>query len=268
MSASSASLFPPASVLPDWFNSDSGKALIFDEVAALETLVPDQFYRVGLQFGLNEQTLMSSMNVEQAIYCDSGLPEGLSPMSNVLALPEALPLADSSVDLALMLHTLDYCEDPHRVLREVSQALSPEGVLVLTGFHPYSWWGAKRRLSKNKPPFNARFISRKVIQDRLELLGFRPLTGCMVNYLLPQMNAQWRSRLEWMNKMGDRWWPTLGAVYVLVVQKKIYSGLGIKNAKRQGRRWFPELKPVQAKVARFQHLKNPQSRHQKPAIER
>jgi SAM-dependent methyltransferase len=268
MSASSTPLFPPASVLPGWFNSGSGKALIFDEVAALKTLVPDQFYRVGLQFGLNEQTLMSSMNVEQAIYCDSGFSQGLSPNSNVLALPEALPLADSSVDLALMLHTLDYCEDPHRVLREVSQALSPEGVLVLTGFHPYSLWGAKRRLSKKQSPFDARFISRNVIQDRLELLGFRPLTGCMVNYLLPQMNTQWRSRLEWMNKMGDRWWPTLGAVYVLVVQKKIYSGLGVRNTKKQGKRWFPELKPVQAKVAQFQRLKNPQGCNQNTAIER
>ena len=268
MSASSTSLFPSASVLPDWFNSESGKALICDEVTALKTLVPDQFYRVGLQFGLNEQTLMSGMNVEQAIYCDSGLPEGLSPVSNVLALPETLPLPDSSVDLALMLHTLDYCEDPHRVLREVSQILSPEGVLVLTGFHPYSLWGARRRLSKNHTPFDARFISRNVIQDRLELLGFRPLTGCMLNYLLPQVNAQWRNRLEWMNKMGDRWWPTLGAVYILVVQKKIYSGLSIKNAKKQGNRWFPELNPVQAKVARFQYFKNPQHRHQKAAIER
>lgn len=221
------------------------------EIAALETLVPDQFYRVGLQFGLNAPVLMSGMNVEHAIYSDSGVPEGAGSSGNVLALPEALPLADSSVDLALFLHTLDYCRDPHGVLREVSQVLSPEGVLVLTGFHPYSLWGGRRRLSKRKMPFDARFIARSVVQDRLELLGFQSLTGCMLNYQLPQLNAQWRSRLEWMNTVGDRWWPTLGAVYILVVQKKIYSGLGVKNSSRLGRRWFPELKPAQARVARM-----------------
>ncbi len=224
-----------------------------DEAASLETLIPDQFYRVGLQFGLGNQALMSGKNVEQAIYCDSGNADGLNPAANVIALPEALPLADSSVDLALLLHTLDYCEDPHRVLREVSQALSPEGVLVLTGFHPFSLWGAKRRLSKNQAPLNARFISRSVVQDRLELLGFKPLAGCMINYQLAHLNAQWRSRLDWMNKTGDRWWPTLGAVYVLVVRKKIYSGLGVKNTRKLGRKWFPELKPAQAKVARYGH---------------
>ncbi len=126
-----------------------------DEATSLETLIPDQFYRVGLQFGLGNQTLMSGKNVEQALYCDSGNADDLNSATNVIALPEALPLADSSVDLALLLHTLDYCEDPHRALREISQALSPEGVLVLTGFHPFSLWGAKRRLSKNQAPLNA-----------------------------------------------------------------------------------------------------------------
>ncbi len=253
MSESKVSSLPRISILPNWFNSEAGQALIADEATSLETLVPDQFYRVGLQYGLGNQALMSGMNVEQAIYCDSGSPGGVNSAGNVIALPEALPMSDSSVDLALLLHTLDYCEDPHRVLREVSQALSPEGVLVLTGFHPFSLWGAKRRFSKHQAPLNARFISRGVVQDRLELLGFKPLTGCMINYQLAHLNTQWRGRLDWMNKMGDRWWPTLGAVYVLVVQKKIYSGLGVRNARKPGRKWFPELKPAQARVARYDY---------------
>jgi len=251
MSETRTSPLHDASILPNWFNSDAGKDLLADEVASLATLVPDQFYRVGLQFGLTTEELMTDMNVEQAIYCDSGLLRNPGSFENVIAVPEALPLADSSIDLALLFHTLDYCADPHRVLREVSQSLSPEGVLVLTGFHPYSLWGAKRRLGDKQPPFNARFISRRVAQDRLELLGFKPLTGCMINYCLPRLNKRWRGRLEWMNRTGDRWWPTLGAVYVLVVQKKIYSGLSVKNMGRQPRRWFPELKPAQAKVAQF-----------------
>ena len=221
MSETSVSPTPRTSLLPEWFNMEPGQALIADEIAALETLVPDQFYRVGLQFGLSHRPLMQDLNVEQAIYCDTGNKVGPGSENNVIALPESLPLSDSSVDIVLMLHTLDYCEDPHRVLREVSQILSPEGVVVLTGFHPYSLWGARRRFKKCRPPYNARFISRDVIQDRLELLGFQALTGCMLNYQLPQMNEQWRERLKWMNKMGDRWWPTLGAVYVLVMQKKI-----------------------------------------------
>ena len=253
MSKTNLTLIPHNPILPGWFSSESGRALLTDQNNSLHTLVPDQFYRVGLQYGLNDRAMLSDLNVEREIYCDAGAIDGADSVNNVIALPESLPLADSSVDIVLMMHTLDYCQDPHRVLREISQILSPEGVLVLTGFHPFSLWGARRRFSKKNPPFNARFISRGVVQDRLELLGFKPLTGCMINYQLAHLNSQWRDRLDWMNKVGDRWWPTLGAVYVLVVQKKIYSGLGVKNTRKLGRKWFPELKPAQARVARYDH---------------
>lgn len=245
---SSLSSYKP--ILPGWFNTEPGQALLAEQKSALATLLPDQFYRVGLQFGLNDDAIMQDINVEQALYCDTGSIGDEPGANRLIALPEALPLADSSVDLALFFHTLDYCLDPHRVLREITQALSPEGVLLLTGFHPYSLWGAKQRLGGKQAPYDARFISRNVVQDWLRLLGFQTLTGCMLNYQLPQLGKRWRHRLEWMNKVGDRWWPTLGSVYILVVQKKIYSGLSVKNPVRPGNKWFPEIKPAQAKIAR------------------
>jgi SAM-dependent methyltransferase len=247
-----AAVLPGRPILPDWFNTESGRALLDQQQTSLATLVPDQFYRVGLQFGMGKLAMIKGLSVEQAVYLDVGGGEKAS--GRVLALPESLPFADSSVDLALLIHTLDYCENPHRVLREITQCLSPEGVLVLTGFHPYSLWGAQRHLPAGRGPFDARFISRTVIQDWLELLGFQALTGCMLNYQFQGLNTSWRRRLGWMNDMGDRWWPTLGAVYVLVVRKKIYGGLGHRNTQKTGRKWFPELKPSPARVARRKSL--------------
>ena len=240
-------VLPGRPLLPDWFKTDSGQALLEQQRASLATLVPDQFYRVGVQFGMDALPMVEDLPVEQAVYLDTG--GGLCDASSrrVLALPESLPFADSSVDIALLIHTLDYCENPHRVLREITQCLSPEAVLVLTGFHPYSLWGGRRHLPKRRAPFDARFIARSVVQDWLELLGFQAMTGCMLNYQFPGLNASWRQRLGWMNNMGDRWWPTLGAVYVLVVKKKIYSGLGHRNTQKAGLKWFPELKPLVGK---------------------
>lgn len=255
MSKIGISPIPRSSILPEWFNSEPGRSLISEQKELLVKLVPDQFYRVGLQFGLNNHALLSDMNVEREIYCDMGVRERAGSVNNVIALPESLPLADGAADIVLLIHTLDYCKDPHRVLREVSQVLSPEGVLVLTGFHPFSLWGVRHRFGKKQAPFDARFISRIVVQDRLELLGFQSLTGCMLNYQPPRLNKRWRGRLDWMNKVGDRWWPTMGAVYMLVVQKKIYSGLGHKSSARQVKKWFTDLKPAQAKVAQYGALK-------------
>jgi len=249
MSKMDASHIPLPPLLPDWFTSDQGRALLDSEIQALPRLVPDEFYRVGLQYGLNHVALLENMNVEQSVYCDAGLSEGVDRHNRVIALPEALPLAESSIDLAVLLHTLDYCEDPHRVLREVAQVLSPEGVLVLSGFHPFSLWGLKRKIARQQPPFDARFISRAVVQDRLALLGFQSVSGIVLNYQLPKLNQRWRQRLAWMDHAGDRWWPTLGAVYVLVMRKQVYGGLAVDRRYKQSAKWFPGLVPGGASAA-------------------
>ena len=241
-----ASIKSARPILPAWFEAQAGQALLAEQVDALDRLIPDQFYRVGLQYGFTSQPVLSQQNIEYAIYCDRIVQA--ESVTNVVALPEALPLAESSVDLALLFHTLDYCNNPHRTLREISQLISPEGVIVLTGFHPYSLWGARQKLGAKNAPFDARFVARAQVQDWFELLGFQALTGCMINYQFAQLNTRWREKLGFMNKLGDRWWPTLGAVYMLVVKKKVYSGIRPRQ-KQKVAKWFPEMKPAQAKVA-------------------
>lgn len=248
MSALSSKL----SLLPEWFDSEQGRALISEECAALKTLVPDQFYKVALQLGLNDCTVMQDFSVDQVIYCDAADVRHNQVSDSVIALPEALPFAEASVDLGVLFHTLDYCDDPHRALREISQVLTHQGVLVISGFHPYSLWGARRRLNQKKSPFHGRFISRSVLQGWLELLGFQTVTGCIVNYQFPHLNPQWRARLGWMNNAGDRWWPTLGAVYVLVVKKQLYGGIHMGRVTTQQRKWFPGVNPASARTLRKQ----------------
>ncbi len=245
-------LFPRASLLPRWFDSEQGRALIEEECAALKTLVPDQFYRVALQVGLNNRTVMRDLSIEQAIYCDTVDMDDGEKADRVIALPEALPFAEGSVDLGFLFHTLDYCDDPHRVLREISQILTHQGVLVVSGFHPYSLWGARRLMNQKQAPYDGRFISSAVLQDWLELLGFQTLTACMLNYQFPDLKPRWRRHLKWMNSAGDRWWPTLGAVYVLVVKKQLYSGVQVGRAVKPHRKWFPSVNPASARVVKKQ----------------
>ena len=247
MGESTSALLSNSALLPEWFDSEQGRALIVEECAALKTLVPDQFYKVALQLGLNDSAVMRDLSIDQAIYCDVADVHHDEAVDRVIAMPEALPFAEASIDLGILFHTLDFCDDPHRVLREISQVLTHQGVLVISGFHPYSLWGARRRLNQKQQPFDGRFISRSVLQDWLELLGFQTLTGCMVNYQLPQLNPQWRARLGWMNRAGDRWWPTLGAVYVLVVKKQLYGGVHMGCVIKKQRKWFPGVNPASAR---------------------
>lgn len=250
MSKLATSLIPSRTLLPAWFGSEQGRALVMAQRKALQTLVPDQFYNAGMQYGLNEHALLQGLNIDITLYCDQGREPGSESANNVIALPDALPLAANSVDIVLLVHTLDFCQHPHSVLREVAQVMSPEGVLVLTGFHPFSLWGARRYLARRKQPFDARFLSRRVVQDWLALLSFQPLAGRVLNYQPPHLNENWRNRLAWMDKLGDRWWPTLGAVYMLVAQKKAFSGLNVRSSNKLAKLWFPELNPVQARTSK------------------
>ena len=246
MPASQSSLRSNCPILPSWFASEAGRALLAEQFDAMDNLIPDQVYECGWQYGLTRKPLLAQLNIEYSVYCDCAIEA--DSVTNVVALPEALPLPENSVDLALLFHTLDYCHNPHRVLREVSQLMSPEGVIVLSGFHPFSLWGARQKLGSKEVPFDARFISRSQVQDWFALLGFQSLTGCMINYQFAQLNEHWRGKLAFMNKLGDRWWPTLGTVYILVVKKKVYSGLRAPQRQKVAR-WLPEMKPARAKIA-------------------
>lgn len=233
-----------SALLPEWFQSPEGNSLLNQQQAALTQQIPSQFYQVGLQLGLTHIDFMSEHQVDQTIYCDR--VDTNTSNQNVVALAEAIPLPESCVDLAIMLHTLDYCHNPHHVLREISQILRPEGILVISGFHPYSLWGLRQKLGKRTEPFSARFLARSLVQDWLELLGFQPMTGCMINYQLPNTKHSFPALSNWMEHAGDRWWPTLGGVYFLIVKKQVYSQMRPHESALSIKPWLPKINPAQA----------------------
>ena len=53
---------------------------------------------------------------------------------NVRAAPEALPLAGDSAELIAVVHALESCDDPVRVVAEAARILRGEGRLIVIGF--------------------------------------------------------------------------------------------------------------------------------------
>ncbi len=230
--------------LPDWFATGLGQNLLQSEADLLPKLVPQSYYKFALQIGAPWLAVTQSLNVENCLYVCSKP----SPSCDVLAVPEALPFGENCIDLLMMMHTLDYCQDPVAALREASQVISPEGVLVLTGFNPVSFWGVRRRLSLGKtPPYNARFLGLKQVQDWLSLLGFSPLGASMLDYKLPVQSEKMRKHMAFLDGAGDRWWPICGGVYVLVAKKQIYSKMA-KTRAQSKRDWLKILNPVPAQI--------------------
>src|SRR5262245_17286599 len=148
----------------------------------------------------------------------------------VLSEFDALPFATQSLDLVVLPHTLELAHDAHHTLREVERVLVPEGRLVVMGFNPTSLWGLRRRFgrlgtslgvgSNFLPEANA-MIGYWRLRDWLKLLSFEIEAGRFGCYRPALSSQKWLDRLAWMDKTGDRWWPVLGAVYMLVAVKRV-----------------------------------------------
>jgi SAM-dependent methyltransferase len=133
-------------------------------------------------------------------------------------------------------HSLEFARDPHQMLREVERVLRAEGRLVITGFNPASLWGARQSLCRvGASPFLPRagqFIGLPRIKDWLKLLSFeaqRGRFGCYVPWVRTQ---KWLERWSFLEKVGDRWWPVLGSVYLLTAVKRV-RGMRLVGAVRK-----------------------------------
>src|SRR4030066_244876 len=118
---------------------------------------------------------------------------------------------------------LDFCDDPHQVLREVSRVLRPEGHVVILGFNPMSMWGFRRLVARRAraAPWCGKFFRLARIKDWLALLDFETTHGTMLYYRPPLRNEGFMQRLHFLDKMGDRWWPMMAGVYLVVAKKRV-----------------------------------------------
>ena len=139
--------------------------------------------------------------------------------------PEALPFSDASLDLLVMPHTLEWCQDPHAALREAVRVLVPEGRLLLFGLNPYSLWGIQHGLERvQQPELNAwKGLPYWRVRDWLQVLAMDVVAadfGCHV----PAVHAQaWLERWRWMDAVGQKAWPIFGGAYCMLAVKKVHG---------------------------------------------
>jgi len=212
-----------------WFATPLGRALLAVEARRLSELLPGFYGTMALQLGQPgvSDLLESSAAATHVLHDVSGHGPSREraeiPLARVCGLPEELPYDSRSMDLVLMPHTLDFCRDPHQVLREAARVLKPEGRAVVLGFNPWSLWGL-RRLFARRPrpaPWDGRFLPLPRIKDWLGLLDFELTHGRMLFYRPPYGRAATSARLRVLDQVGDRWWPLLAAVYLVVAKKRV-----------------------------------------------
>lgn len=234
--------------LAAWFHTPPGQYLLQWEQAQLDRAVVDLFGFNALQLGLPD---LDALRANRMPHRWLSVPEPLSdPSDGPIALinhAAALPFPEASLDLVVLPHTLELSADPHAVLREVERVLVPEGRLVVCGLNPVSLWGmrqfrshlmshlglGKTRLARRFLPEAGDFIGPWRLKDWLKLLSFE-VESCQYGCYRPALRSdKWLQRWAWMDRLGSRSWPFLGAVYFLVAVKRV------KGMRMLGPAWKP-----------------------------
>jgi SAM-dependent methyltransferase len=158
-----------------------------------------------------------------------------NPAHNVIADAFDLPFVEKSFDAVVLSHQLDYCRDPHRLLREVDRVMMDDGYVIITGFNPMSFSGLASLLPwrKNNLPWSGRMFTAYRVRDWLGLLNFQVIHS--ETYALIPAKKQ-RAIWTWIeNGLGD-WVSPFGSLYFVVARKRTYPLKPIKphwKAKRK-----------------------------------
>jgi SAM-dependent methyltransferase len=215
--------------LSEFLRSPLGQYVLDWERRQLDAAVTDIFGYHALQLGLPQIDTLRENRMPLRFCAARVLPEAGEPVGDrrvaVISRYEELPFATHSIDLVVMPHILEFAVDPHQVLREVERVLVPEGHVVITGFNPYSMWGARQYMSRLGAsaylPRAGRFIALPRIKDWLKLLSFDVERGRFGCYVPSVRSERWLTRWRFMEKAGDRWWPFLGSLYTLTAVKRV-----------------------------------------------
>lgn len=205
---------PPS--LAEWFTSPLGAYLCAREQAYFDHTVADIFGYHALQIGLGCCPLLAQSRIVSKWTLDDDRP------ADLVADPHELPFAESTIDLVIMPHALEFAGDPHLMLREAWRVLRPDGQIVIAGFNPFSLFGVRRYFGRGAtPPWNGNFIALYRLKDWLSLLGFEIIGGRLDCYVPPFSQQKWLARFGFFERAGDRWWPITGGVYYLRACKKV-----------------------------------------------
>ena len=239
-----------------WWRTTAGQHLLEWERRWYDEVVADVFGFHALQIGLPALDALRTNRMPHrwlsspAQVTAAGCPSGDVPEQALQAQLQcefdALPFASQSLDLVVMPHALELARDPHLTLREVERVLVPEGRLMITAFNPASLWtfGLGQPRMQRAPgherdagiwPRRSEMIGFRRLRDWLKLLSFE-VEAARFGCFGPRVStAAWQQRWSFIEPVGQRWWPVLGAAYGLTAVKRVRGMRLVGLAKRQAR---------------------------------
>jgi SAM-dependent methyltransferase len=153
---------------------------------------------------------------------------------------DQLPLLESVVDVALLVHSLEFAEAPQDMLNEVWRVLAPQGRLVLVVPNRRGLWAA----SESTPFGHGQPFSRGQIATLLKEAKFSVVSWQGALYAPPVAGKALIASASVINAVGKRVLPRFSGVTIVVAQKQVYAFSTGRKARKLVPRFRPALLPA------------------------
>ena len=209
-----------AGSIEEWYQSPLGEQTFSAEKLSVNEIISRLFGYHILQIGLEEnQNLIDESPAGHKIIFSSAWYPGVR---KAVTDCERLPLASDSIDAIVLYHALDFTDDSHELLREVTRVLRPGGQMLIIGFNPVSIWGMWRLFKRKKSlPWKGRFLSIRRLSDWLRLLNLHidSINTCV--HFLPFNINRVLNYAEIMENFGRRLKSPFGGSYSIRCVKQV-----------------------------------------------
>ena len=160
------------------------------------------------------------------------------PCATALVFEEELPLPDAAVDRILMVHSLEFAENPAEMLKEAWRIMAPNGRLIIVAPNRRGVWAR----FEHTPFGSGRPYSRAQLTALLRETNFTPGAMGEALFFPPSKRRSLLKVCHGCERVGRRLWPLFAGVLIVEAQKRLYQGLPV--ARRASRRVFvPVLAP-------------------------
>ncbi len=218
--------------LQQWYKTPPGEWLLqFEQDQVNRWLTHARGATIVQLGGLPRSFNVTKHNVQNYFFMSSHLDDVGEKSVDLLTNLEELPLQRNSVDLMLLIHTLEFSEHPTVVLKEAFDALSPNGKLLLFCFNPWSSWGLHKLFSdKQGYPWNGKYFSPSRLQHWLSMIGYSKVKDKTLCFRAPFITRPLSQLAFFVEALGQIAFPILGAVNVFLVEKRVLGTLANRSS--------------------------------------
>lgn len=164
------------------------------------------------------------------------------PVQSALVDECDLPLLESVIDAALVIHGLELTDSPQDMLREIWRVLAPQGRLLLAVPNRRGVWAR----FDSSPFGHGQPFSRPQLSALLKESQFSVISWSHALYFPPSTYSAVLSAAPAIEGLGSRLMPALSGVIIVEAVKQVYAVAAGKRIRRLLARPRPVLAPVPA----------------------